>query len=311
MKLPDGYQWKAITDADALALAEMVNRSSEVFSGGVSFTAAEIIAELKDAETTWGIQTLDGVLVAYNLLWVNAQQAIFEIDGVVHPDYLGQGLGNALVEIAEQNIRSRWVEMEQTDQSPQIKVQFNGHDASAVQLFTDNGYSRLKQDIVMEITLSDLPPPAVWKTGFGVREFVRGQDDHAVFDVLDTSFQSIAGYSERAMIFEDWQSFSIERDGFDPSLWFLATYDDQIAGICLCPHDKDIGWVRNLGVHPDFRGNGLGVALMQHAFGVWYTRGYPTIQLAVQGDNMTAISLYEKVGMSAISVYETFAKPLV
>lgn len=311
MKLPDGYQWKAITNADAPAITALVNYSSDVFSGGVSFTDAEIITELKDAETAWGIQNLDGVLVAYDLLWLNKDRAIFELDGVVHPDHSGHGLGSALVQIAEQSIHSRWAEMDQTDKSPQIKVQFNGHDENAVQLFTDNGYSRLKQDLVMEITLSEPPPPAVWKTGFGVREFVRGQDDHAVFDVLDASFQSIAGYSERAMIFEDWRSFSIERDGFDPSLWVLATSGDKIAGICLCPHDKDIGWVRNLGVHPDFRGNGLGVALMNHAFGVWYARGYPTIQLAVQGDNVAAISLYEKVGMSAVSVYETFAKPLV
>ena len=308
--LPNGYQWKSPDNTDAQAIADMVNRSSEMFSGGVRFTEAEIVAEIEEVDASWGICQDNGDLVAYELLWVNQDRAIFEIDGVVHPDYLGQSLGSTLVQIAEHNIRSRWAEMRQGDKSPKMQVQFNGRDENAVQLFTEQDFCRLKQDLVLEIQLNEMSPPPIWKSGFAVRDFMIGQDDRAVFDVVDASFQSVAGYSERSIGFAEWRDFSIERAGFDPSLWFLAIQDEKVVGVCLCPHDKEVGWVRNLGIHPDYRGNGLGVALMQHAFRIWYERGYPTIQLAVQGDNIPAIRLYEKVGMSTIGVYETFAKSI-
>lgn len=310
VQLPDGYCWTNITLEHATRMAEIINHASETYSGGVSFTPAEIALEIQDSDAAWGIENQAGELVAFEQLWVNTNHAIFELDGSVSPDHLGLGLGTALVHRAEEEIQARWHAQPDTTQSPTIKVQFNGRDPHAIQLFTDFGLTREKQDLVMEIQLTEAPSATPWPAEFSMREFVPGQDDRAVFAVINAAFQSIRGFSERSVSFENWKSFSIERAGFDPSLWFLATYQSEIAGICLCPHDKDVGWIRQLAVHPDYRGNGLGQALMNHAFGEWYARGYSTIQLAVQGDNTAAIALYEKVGMRGISLYETFAKPL-
>ena len=54
---------------------------------------------------------------------------------------------------------------------------------------------------------------------------------------------------------------SLERPGFDPELWLLATAEEEIAGIALCRvHETDprTGWVSILGVRRPWRRQGSG-----------------------------------------------------
>ena len=53
-------------------------------------------------------------------------------------------------------------------------------------------------------------------------------------------------------------------------------------------------------VHPDFRGRGIGKALMEAFRAESAHRGYATMRLSVHNDNVAAIALYEKAGWRAI-----------
>ena len=60
--------------------------------------------------------------------------------------------------------------------------------------------------------------------------------------------------------FEVWSHWFVKDTGFDPSLWFLAEAGDELAGIALTrvsENEPDLGWVRILGVLPEFRQRGL------------------------------------------------------
>jgi ribosomal protein S18 acetylase RimI-like enzyme len=51
-------------------------------------------------------------------------------------------------------------------------------------------------------------------------------------------------------------------------------------------------------VRKPWRKRGLGLALLHHAFGVFYSRGQPRIALGVDAQNPTgATRLYERAGM--------------
>jgi mycothiol synthase len=59
-----------------------------------------------------------------------------------------------------------------------------------------------------------------------------------------------------------------------------------------------MGWIESLGTRSEWRGRGLGRALLLAAFGELYRRGQRRIGLAVDAGNETgATQLYRSVGM--------------
>ena len=67
-----------------------------------------------------------------------------------------------------------------------------------------------------------------------------------------------------------WEHWIATDETFKPSLWFIAMDGEEIAGVCLCRQyeyeDRDMGWVNILGVRRPWRRQGLGLALLHHAF---------------------------------------------
>ena len=57
-----------------------------------------------------------------------------------------------------------------------------------------------------------------------------------------------------------------------------------------------MGWVYDIEVVPEFRGKGIGEALMKHAMKVSRDRGFTQIGLMVNQKNKIAWTLYEKLG---------------
>ena len=102
---------------------------------------------------------------------------------------------------------------------------------------------------------------------------------------------------------------------FDPALWFIAEESGEPAGICLCrPEwgaDRTLGWVNVVGVRRPWRRQGLGLALLLHAFGELYRRGIERVGLGVHGENPTgAPRLYERAGMVVTRRFDHYARHL-
>jgi ribosomal protein S18 acetylase RimI-like enzyme len=72
-----------------------------------------------------------------------------------------------------------------------------------------------------------------------------------------------------------------------------------------------MGHVNILGVRRDWRGRGLGLALLQHSFVALYNKGCKRVSLEVDADSLTgATKLYEKAGMSEVRKYISYSKIL-
>ena len=150
----------------------------------------------------------------------------------------------------------------------------------------------------MTATLGNGLPEPDWPEGISVRTFT-DKDARDVFEVQQETFSDLEDYSPTS--YDDWRHWSL-REGFDPGLWFLAVADDELQGIALCrPEwggDPNLGWVSVIGVRRPWRGRGLGLALLRHAFRELRARGKTHVALGVDAENATgAVRLYERVGM--------------
>ncbi len=111
--------------------------------------------------------------------------------------------------------------------------------------------------------------------------------------------------------FEEWKHWMLDREGFDPTLFFLAFDGQQLAGCSLCSYELGDGWVNTLAVLRPWRKQGLGMALLLHSFGEFYRRGKRRVGLGVDSQNLTgATRLYQRAGMHVSREYISYEKEL-
>jgi mycothiol synthase len=173
------------------------------------------------------------------------------------------------------------------------------------------GLRPVRHSYRMAIDLRGEPEPPVWPGGIEVRTF-RESEGHAVYEAFCETW--IDTWEPEEEPYEEWAHWTIERESFDPSLWFLATEGDDIAGFALCKPSEtrpDTGIVNLLGVRRPWRRRGLGEALLRHSFAEFHRRGFPRVILGVDADSPTgAPRLYERAGMHVVRRIDFYEKRL-
>ena len=173
------------------------------------------------------------------------------------------------------------------------------------------GFRPVRHSYRMAIELGGEPEPASWPDAISVRTFREGES-RVLYGVFRETWQDTLEPEDET--FEEWAHWTVEREGFDPSLWFLACEGDTVAGFSLCrPAEtrSDTGVVGMLGVRRPWRRRGLGEALLRHSFAEFHRRGFPRVALGVDADSPTgAPRLYERVGMHVVRRVDFYEKPL-
>lgn len=145
-------------------------------------------------------------------------------------------------------------------------------------------YQLLRRDLT-----GSLPAPQ-WPAGTRLEHY-RDALAPAIHAVLRRTQEQGGG---RVPTLETWQQQFVTDAEFDPSLCLVASNDDGILGVAQC---WTSAFIKNLSVHPCAQGQGLGRALLLHAFQVFKQRGEPCVDLKVLESNLRARQLYESAGM--------------
>jgi mycothiol synthase len=181
-----------------------------------------------------------------------------------------------------------------------------------LQLFASNGYKSNLSFQIMELVMQEMPPAAQWAEGISVRTFIKGQDEQVTYQT-DEEAAKDKGYHD-PLSYEAWvKRMKLDKESFDPSLWFLAYEGNDIAGAALNLFAKEsgTGWVDHLSVRPGWRRRGIGKALLLHTFREFYLRSIHTIKLSVDSKSLTnAPHLYESVGMQTVQQYHIYRKEI-
>jgi ribosomal protein S18 acetylase RimI-like enzyme len=142
-----------------------------------------------------------------------------------------------------------------------------------------------------------------------VRTFDLERHARAVHALVEEAFADNERHDTQS--FEEWQAFMIDREAFEPGLWFVAEAAGQVAGVVLCPDYAGEGWVRQLAVARDWRRRGLGTALLRQAMTEFHRRGRDRIGLVVDSWNRTgAKELYERAGLHVAREHTRMEKEL-
>lgn len=212
----------------------------------------------------------------------------------VHPNYRNNGVGSALYDSC--------IRQAEEANASEIHMTPNRDATLLIDFLTRRGYHLERWFWDMQLPAEQEVAPAVMPEGFTVRTFVPDQDEELLTHVRNVTFAEHYGSVPRTL---EEMTYRTKQPDFFPDGLFFAFDGDNVAGFCYTGRDErewkrrgeKIGHINQLGVAPEYRGRGLGRALLLQ--GVNYLRQYVSlVELGVEGKNDNALALYKSVGFT-------------
>lgn len=159
------------------------------------------------------------------------------------------------------------------------------------------------------------PPEPVMPEGIKIVTFA----EHPVLEDFARAVRDGFADHRGASVDTPW-SFHLERmknmtedEHFDPTLFWLAldAKTGALAGVCnsypISDEFADCTYIQQLAVMPDYRRQGLALALLHLAFNEHFKRGFGGVTLGVDAASLTnAVALYLRAGMSVAVQYDAY-----
>lgn len=106
---------------------------------------------------------------------------------------------------------------------------------------------------------------------------------------------------EKICFSDPWSETSIASELNNKlSLWMVAIDNEKVVGYVGSQTVLGETDMMNIAVHPDYRKQGIGTALIVGLIGALELRGSHSLMLEVRASNISAISVYEKLGFSEV-----------
>jgi mycothiol synthase len=281
---------RAASPADAAELLRLIEICDTAEIGAPDYSLEDVEDDLgRPSWTGWVLEGDDG-FVAYcwtdwqaGKPWVNAEVRVRPGEPAV--------IGDELLDVVRRHAAT-------IDRSLPMRV-FSVAGATAARSRLDAAGGRVIRHywrMVLEIPDGEVPEP-VLPAGVTVEQPDDARDElQVVHRVIDTAFLDHFGSS--ATEFDEWLERQRTSPGADLGLWWLARVDGEPAAVLIGRMWPECGWVQGLGTLREFRGRGLGHALLRTSFTEFNRRGYRSVALSVDAANPTgAVALYESVGM--------------
>jgi ribosomal protein S18 acetylase RimI-like enzyme len=246
------------------------------------------------ARDTWLVATASGEIVGYARIVFFARVRFYSYLHL-HPDYRDLGIGERLVALIQERARETLAETGAKGRMV-ILHEVNEPNVWAARLLEAHGFRPIRGSFRMEIALDVPPAEPAFPVGFSLRTLRLGQDERAAWEANNEGFADHWNFTP--VPYETWAHWTVDNEGFDPTLCFLMMDGEEIAGLAQCETAGDLGWVNDLSVRKPWRRRGIAFALLRHAFAEFYRRGLRTVALGVDAESTTgAPQLYTRAAM--------------
>lgn len=248
------------------------------------------------ATGSWLVENA-GDIVAFGLAWLHGPGLVCTL-GMVHPAHVGRGLGTTCCRNAERHARRLL-----GSGGGSLRSYIDIKDEAGRALLAGRGYEIVRRQYTMARAL---PATEVVPLPEGVTiRTARADEGRLLHALVEDVFADHWSHVPRS--YAEFEAASLQRADTDPGLWFVAEEDGDPVAVLIANLDGSQGWVADLGVRAAWRGHGIGMALLNRAFHELARRGASEAALGVDASNATgAVRLYERAGMAARKVYETY-----
>ena len=239
------------------------------------------------------LATADDALVGAAVITAQSDRAATSVELAVAPQRRGEGVGRALAREVHTRV------------SGTVEVWAHGNHPGARRLAQDYRLENVRELYRLKRPLAgaeDLPLPVDLAPGLSIRVFEVGRDENGW---LRANSRAFAEHPEQGRITLDDLRRREAEPWFDAAGFLLAVRDEDPEDVQgfhwtkIHPAGQDspaMGEVYAVGVCPEQQGRGLGKALTAAGINHLAGRGLDEVMLYVDGDNVGAVALYEKLG---------------
>lgn len=274
--------------------------------------SAEMILRYVDSKILPGYAAVDrGRIVGYSFFVYEGHK------GVVGDLFVGNGQQELSTKEIEVNLLKHVIEtLQQSPGIHRVEAQLLAHESGAVMApFSAQGFQRHSR-VFMMVPLQKPAKPISLPTGLEIRRWsehdyqtaaavitaaYRGHVDSEINDQYRTLSGSLR-FLNNIVRFPGCGTF-------DPESSFAVFHQKakSMVGLILCSRVReDVGHITQICVLPEFRSQGIGVALLDAAMNNLQRRGFSQLSLTVTQANETAIRLYRRFGFETLKVFDAF-----
>lgn len=122
-----------------------------------------------------------------------------------------------------------------------------------------------------------------------------------IIETMNAAHVAQIAQLEKTCFSDPWSEKSVASELNNPlALWLTAVEGERVTGYIGSQTVMDETDMMNVAVHPDFRRRGIAEALVNELVARLKSRESRSLTLEVRASNLSAITLYEKLGFSQI-----------
>jgi mycothiol synthase len=232
------------------------------------------------------VAEVDGLLVGYAAIERELEIGRTILDIAVHPTHRGRGMGSSLLETAANHSHNLGSEVLQIPIAQGLHTSERWVRARGFRAVRCHWHMSLAEYREMTLTIP---------SGFELTHFLPGEEE-SLCTLQNMSFTDSWGFRPNTV---EEICYLLDASWCRPDGILYINNSQTKVGYCWTmehPNDRDKGYIRMMGINPQYRGRGLGKTILIAGIEYLLQNGIKEIELSVDGRNHIAKHLYQSVG---------------